>query len=216
MSSKRRTPRILIIDDCSITCELLVGVLSKAGYQVHAAGDGLSGLASARAQQPDLAVVDLHLPDLSGIELAGLLQPEVPFLALTIDRSEDAVRACIEKGALGYLVKPLDAESFLRQVAVALERGREQRNLRRALRDNHIVNKALGVMMGFHQIPEQKAFELLVGRASARNVKAVVLAQEIIRACEALSDIKTGRDPDRAALDARQARAVLNRFRPSR
>ena len=45
-------------------------------------------------------------------------------LALTIDRSPEAVQACIDQGALGYLVKPLDAETFLRHVQVALERGR--------------------------------------------------------------------------------------------
>ena len=162
MSTEQATPRILVVDDCTITCNLLTAILTTEGYHVTAASDGTSGLAAARDLVHDLAIVDLHLPDLSGIELAGLLQPEIPFLALTIDRSPAAIQACIDKGALGYLVKPLDAETFLRHVHVALERGREQRNLRRALRDNHIVNKALGRVDGVSSTP---------GTASVRGAR---------------------------------------------
>ena len=214
MPTEKMTPRILVVDDCAVTCNLLTAILSAEGYRVTAANDGAGGLAAARNRAHDLAIVDLHLPDLSGIELADLLQPETPFLALTVDRSPEAIRACIEKGALGYLVKPLDAETFLRHVRVALERGREQRNLRRALRDNHTVNKALGVLMGFLQLPEQKAFEALVARASARNVKAVALAGDILAASETLGWATKG---SRAGADTREAvreaRAFLNRFR---
>lgn len=214
MPTEKTTPWILVVDDCTITCNLLTAILSAEGYRVTTANDGAGGLAAARSHAHDLAIVDLHLPDLSGIELAALLQPEIPFLALTIDRSPEAIRACIEKGALGYWVKPLDAETFLRHVHVALERGREQRNLRRALRDNHAVNKALGVLIGFLQLSEQRAFEALVACASARNIKAVALAGDILAASETLGGATKG---NRAGTDlreaVREARAFLNRFR---
>lgn len=217
VSTVKTAPRILVVDDCPVTCDLLTAILSAEGYRVTAANDGAGGLAAARSCAHDLAVVDLHLPDVSGIELADLLQPETPFLALTVDRSPEAIRACIEKGALGYLVKPLDAETFLRSVNVALERGRERRNLRRALRDNHPVNKALGVLMGFLQVSERRAFEALVARASARNIKAVALAGDILAASETLGAAaegqRVGADTRQAA---REARAFLNRFRPGR
>ncbi|MFO1419470.1 MAG: response regulator [Candidatus Competibacteraceae bacterium] len=217
MAAEKATPHLLVIDDCPLTCRLLTALLTAEGYRVTTAHDGASGLAAAENRTHDLAIVDLHLPDLSGIELAGLLQPEVPFLALTIDRSPEAIQACIDKGALGYLVKPLDAESFLRQVHVALERGREQRHLRRALRDNHTVNKALGVLMGFLRIPEQRAFEALVARASAGNVKAVTLAGEILAASETLSGAATENRPGADARErGHEARAFLNRFRSGR
>lgn len=217
MSTEKTTPHILIVDDCTLTCRLLTALLTAEGYGVTAAHDGTSGLAAARNHSPDLAIVDLHLPDLSGIEVAGLLQPEVPFLALTIDRSPEAIEACIDKGALGYLVKPLDADSFLRQVRVSLKRGREQRNLRRALRDNHTVNKALGVLMGFLQLPEQQAFEVLVARASTCNVKAVMLAGDILAASETLSRATLeNRSTADTRENAREARAFLHRFRPGR
>ncbi len=215
MSVEKAPLRILVVDDCDLTCQLLTALLTAEGYHVTSARDGMSGLAAARNPSPDLAIVDLHLPDVSGIELAGLLQPEVPFLALTIDRSPEAIQACIEKGALGYLVKPLDAESFLRQVRVALERGREQRNLHRALRNNHCVNKALGVLMGFLQISERHAFQALVARASATNVKAVALAEDILSASEILSHPAAKKCTSTPAREkVREARAFLNQFRP--
>ncbi len=215
MSTEKTTPHILIVDDCTVTCHLLTAILSVAGYRVTAAHDGAGGLAAARNHAHDLAIVDLHLPDVSGLELISLLQPETPFLTLTIDRSPEAIQTCVENGALGYLVKPLDAETFLRHVHVALERGREQRNLRRALRDNHTVNKALGVLMGFLQLPERHAFEALVAHASARNLKAVALAHDILAASETLSGTAQPHHADAHAPEAvRAARAFLRRFRP--
>lgn len=218
MVAEKATPHLLVVDDCPLTCRLLTALLTAEGYRVTTAHDGASGLAAARHHSYDLAIVDLHLPDLSGIEVAGLLQPEIPFLALTIDRSPEAVEACIDKGALGYLVKPLDAESFLRQVRVALERGREQRNLRRALRDNHIINKALGVLMGYFQLSEEQAFQSLMAYASTRNERAFRVAGRILEAIEQMGRSKTathrGNGAGRPARDqAREARAFLDKFR---
>jgi AmiR/NasT family two-component response regulator len=119
---------------------------------------------------------------------------------------------------LGYLVKPLDAESFLRQVRVALERGREQRNLRRALRDNHTVNQALGVLMGYLQLSEGQAFKSLTAYASARNERAFRVAGQILEAMERMSGVRNATDrvnpDDRSGRDpVRESRAFLDRFR---
>jgi len=127
------------------------------------------------------------------------------------ERRIAAIQACIAAGALGYLVKPLDAETFLRQVRVALERGREQRHLRRALRDNHNVNKALGVLMGFLHLPERQAFARFAERAAARNTKAAALAEEILAAGETLG--RTALEHRASARAARAARAFLEQFR---
>ena len=218
MSAEKATPHLLVIDDCPLTCRLLTALLTAEGYRVTTAYDGAGGLAAARNHVYDLAIVDLHLPDLSGIEVAGLLQPEVPFLALTIDRSPEAVQACIDKGALSYLVKPLDADTFLRQVQVALERGREQRNLRRALKDNQAINKALGVLMGYFQLSEEQAFQSLMAYASTRNERALRVAGRILEAIERMGGTKNAthcvKDEGRSARhQVREARAFLDKFR---
>ncbi len=216
MPTLKAPPRILIVEDDAVSRNLLTALLTAEGYQVLSASDGMSGLAAANHQPPALAIVDLHLPDLSGIELAGLLQPEVPFLALTVDRSPEALQACTEKGALGYLVKPLEAETFLRHVHVALERGREQRNLRRALRDNQAINKALGVLMGYLQLSEQQAFKALVAHANTRNLKTLAVAGQVLAAIESLNAASAaGRRLDRATRNhLQEAHVFLDQFRP--
>ena len=214
MPAEHPAPRLLVVEDCPITQRLLTELLTAEGYPVTVAEDAAGGLAAARNHPHDLAILDLHLPDGSGIDLARQIQPETPFLALTIDRTPAAIQACIAAGALGYLVKPLDAETFLRQVRVALERGREQRNLRRALRDHPTINKALGVLMGFLQLPERQAFEALAARAAARNVKAVALAEEILVASETLGRAEWDhRSKTCTPAAIRAARAFLDRFR---
>lgn len=177
---------VLLVEDDRVTRNLLSAVLEGEGYEVLAAHDGMSALAAVRERVPDLSIIDLHLPDMSGIELACLLQPEVPFLAFTVDESDKALQTCIEKGALGYLVKPMAAEPFLRHVHVALERGREQRNLRRALKDNRPVNTALGFLMGYLGFSQSRALANMMAYTTSRNLKTFEVASQILAAAEAL------------------------------
>lgn len=210
MPTPKAMPHLLIVEDDAVTRTLLAALLSAEGYPVQSASDGLSGLTAAKSQPPDLAILDLHLPDLSGIELAELLQPDVPFLALTMDRSPAALQACTEKGAMGYLVKPLEAETFLRHVHVALERGREQRNLRRALRDHQAINKAIGVLMGSLRLSEAQAFKALITDANTRNLKTLAVASQILAAMEHLNSV-TGSESQRDAAPPKN-RAAAQRF----
>ncbi|HMQ12693.1 MAG TPA: response regulator [Candidatus Competibacter phosphatis] len=206
MSSEKNASGILLVEDDRATRNLLRALLLGEGYRVFVASDGASALAAMRNEVPDLAIIDLHLPDISGIELASLLQPEVPFLAFTVDESEQALQTCIEKGALGYLVKPMAAEPFLRHVQVALERGRDQRNLRRALKDNRLVNTALGVLMGYWRLSEPRAFDALMAYTTARNLKTFDVSTRIVAAINALS-AETGVDHV-----ATEARLFLDEF----
>lgn len=207
MSSKKNADGILLVEDDRATRNLLRALLLGEGYRVLVASDGMSALATVRNEVPDLAIIDLHLPDMSGIDLASLLQPEIPFLAFTVDESERALQTCIEKGALGYLVKPMAAEPFLRHVQVALERGREQRNLRRALKDNRLINVALGVLMGYFRLSERRAFDTLMAYATSRNLKTFDVSTRIVAAIDALSaEAETGH----AAVEAR---LFLDEFR---
>ena len=90
MAVDKATPHLLVIDDCPVTCRLLTALLTAEGYRITTAHDGTSGLAAARHHSYDLAIVDLHLPDLSGIEVASLLQPEVPVDELEGERVREA------------------------------------------------------------------------------------------------------------------------------
>ena len=80
---------------------VLAAALADAGYEVIEAVDGMTGLMLAESTAPDLAVLDLHLPDMSGLEIASLFHQRLPFLVLTMDSESEQIQRCIELGALG-------------------------------------------------------------------------------------------------------------------
>lgn len=117
--------RILVVEDEPALRESLVTQLKAAGYNVDAAADGEEGLYAANEYPIDLAIVDLGLPKLSGIELikrARAGNRQFPVLILTArDRWEDKVEG-LQTGADDYLVKPFHFEELAARVQALLRR----------------------------------------------------------------------------------------------
>ena len=115
------TTRVLLVDDHPMWRDAVERDLVKAGYQVVAAvGEGAAALRTAPATRPDVAVVDLHLPDLSGVEvIKGLLStlPELRVLVLSASGEQQDVLDAVKAGASGYLVKSASAAEFIDAVA---------------------------------------------------------------------------------------------------
>ena len=178
--ANKHHPRILVIEDNDTMRLLITTLLEESGYEVVQAVDGMSALMAAENDPPALAVLDLHLPDLSGLEIASLFHQRIPFLVLTVDAGDESVQKCIDLGALGYLVKPPEMEGFLRQVRVALERGQETLNLRRALHETQVISKAVGVLMAYHTLSEETAYQHLLSFAIAHKRRTAEVARELI------------------------------------
>lgn len=117
MDSALERIRVLVVDDHPMWCEAVARDLDEAGTMVvGTARDGAKALRIAPAARPSLAVVDLHLPDMGGVELiAGLTElPEPPHvLVLSASGSGEDVLAAVKAGATGYLVKSADREQLL-------------------------------------------------------------------------------------------------------
>ena len=115
---------VLIVDDeRSIRRFLRVG-LESAGYEIIEASDGREGLSLAASGRPDLVVLDLGLPDMSGFDVLKLLREwsDLPVLVLTVqDAEEDKVQA-LDLGADDYVTKPFGMPEFLARVRAALRR----------------------------------------------------------------------------------------------
>ncbi len=113
--------RVLLVDDHPMWRDAVERDLAAAGYQVVAAlGEGRAALRAAPATRPDVAVVDLHLPDLSGVEvIKGLLAalPGLRVLVLSASGEHQDVLDAVKAGASGYLVKSASAAEFLDAVA---------------------------------------------------------------------------------------------------
>ena len=112
--------KVLVIEDDRSLVEVLTYNLKAAGYEVLVATDGQDGLLKAQTKAPDVVVLDLHLPDLSGVEVITALvawSPAVRVLVLSASGEHQDVLDAVKAGAAGYLVKSAAREEFLDAVA---------------------------------------------------------------------------------------------------
>jgi len=116
--------RVLVVDDEAKIREVVRDYLSAAGFQVSAAPDGTTALESARAQPPDLVVLDLGLPDRDGLDVAQELRrhSSVPVIMLTARGDEIDRVLGLELGADDYLVKPFSPRELVARVRAVLRR----------------------------------------------------------------------------------------------
>lgn len=118
--------KVLIVEDDRTLLETLEYNLTRQGYEVLAAADGLLALEVARREHPDLIVLDVMLPGMDGFEVCRILRREmtVPILMLTA-RDEEVDRVVgLEVGADDYLTKPFSMREFLARVKALLRRVR--------------------------------------------------------------------------------------------
>ena len=114
--------KVLVVDDETDYLNIAAGLLEAEGYAVLKAVTGAGGLAAAMAGLPDLVVLDIGLPDMSGLEVNRRLKQKpatssIPVLLFTVRSELDLVKKALASGAVGYTVKPFDPDQFLRDVA---------------------------------------------------------------------------------------------------
>ena len=126
---------VLIVEDDRAILDAVAYNLERDGHEVLTAADGVEGLELARKQPPDLVVLDIMLPRMSGIEVCRLLRQEqrVPILMLTARDSETSRVEGLQIGADDYITKPFSmrelrarVESALRRDRLSRQSGREQ------------------------------------------------------------------------------------------
>jgi two-component system KDP operon response regulator KdpE len=115
-------PHILVIDDEPQILRALRTILAEKQFRVTAASRGEEGLALAAANEPDLVILDLGLPDMDGVEVCTRLREwtQVPIIILSVRDSERDKVAALDMGADDYLTKPFGIEELLARVRVAL------------------------------------------------------------------------------------------------
>ena len=121
--------KILIIEDETKIARFVTLELEHEGYEVQAAYDGRTGLALCESWKPDLLILDLMLPELSGIEVCRRLrqQSDIPIIMLTAkDDVSDKVMG-LDMGADDYMTKPFAIEELLARIRVALKKHRVDR-----------------------------------------------------------------------------------------
>jgi signal transduction histidine kinase/DNA-binding response OmpR family regulator len=120
-------PKILYMDDTPDARELVVRILSFE-YEVLVADDPLKGIEMAVKTRPDLILLDINMPHMSGREVATRLKsllPRTPLVAFSADSSPGARERALAAGCVGYLTKPLDVDTFSDQIDAFLHGKRE-------------------------------------------------------------------------------------------
>jgi DNA-binding NarL/FixJ family response regulator len=121
-TTSSETPRILLVDDNEAMLARSAAVLSPYCIVVGTARNGRVALEAARTLQPDVIVLDISMPGMSGIELASRLRAsgsQAALVFLTVHDDEELVLAARDAGGIGYVVKPRLAADLLRAVQEA-------------------------------------------------------------------------------------------------
>jgi len=122
--------RILVIDDDATVRKSHEAVLKQNGYQVDVAQNGKEAIAKSKERLYNLALVDLRLPDMDGIELLTAMREAVPKMVKIIitgyPSQENAIEA-VNRGADGYMVKPYTMQDLLRKIREQLQKQQEAR-----------------------------------------------------------------------------------------
>jgi two-component system, OmpR family, response regulator ResD len=126
LSSSGMTANVLVVDDDPTVAEVVVGYLRRAGMEIGHAADGPTALAMARARVPDLAVLDLMLPGLDGLEVCRRLRElgPVAVIMLTALGAESDRVVGLEVGADDYVTKPFSPRELVLRVEAVLRRTR--------------------------------------------------------------------------------------------
>jgi two-component system KDP operon response regulator KdpE len=118
-------PHILVIDDEQQILRALRTILSQQNYQVTTSATGEEGLALVTTAQPDIIILDLGLPDISGVEVCRQLRTwsDTPVIILSAHDSEAEKVAALDSGADDYLTKPFGVDELLARIRVGLRHG---------------------------------------------------------------------------------------------
>lgn len=198
MSDETRAQiRILLAEDNDLVALTLREYLLDLGFDVvGVARTGTEAVALAHQHRPDVAILDIKLPEMDGTEVAQHIYTErpLPIIMVTAFTDRETIRKAERAGALGYLVKPVTAEALTPAIDIAMARFAEIKALREevdalheSLEARKLVERAKGILMQRLSISEHDAYERLRQRAREKRIKLKDIAQTIIDAEALLS-----------------------------
>ena len=186
--------RILVAEDETIIRLDLRDLLVRSGFDVVAeARDGEEAVALAREHEPDLAIMDVKMPRLDGIEAARRILDErpIPIVMLTAYGQDELVSRAVEAGVFGYLVKPFREADLLPAIRTARARHEEMAEIRaqaeslaEALAARKSIERAKGLLMEREGLSEQEAFARLRKASQVSGRPLRVIAEAVVATLE--------------------------------
>jgi response regulator NasT len=191
-----RSLKIAVADDERDMRDYFQQILPVLGHQVVGAAENGKELVALCAQtHPDLVITDIKMPDMDGIDAAIKIYHNGPIPVILVSAYHDPefIRRAEADHILAYLVKPIKQADLEPAIGIAMRRfeqfqalRKETTDLKQALEDRKVIEKAKGILMKKTGLDEHDAFRRLQKLASDKNRKLIDIAQIILTAEEAL------------------------------
>lgn len=183
--------RIVIADDEALICMDLREMLEEAGHTVVGVGsDGVEALELVKANKPDLAILDVQMPRLDGIQAAKMIAHDnlAPVVLLTAFGDEDVVEKAKKSMVFGYVMKPVEEKALFPAIQIAVAQFRQKndmvnrvKEMERELASRKIIDRAKGLLMDFYKMPEEEAYRRMQQTSMKRGISLAEVAQKVVK-----------------------------------
>ena len=180
--------KILVAEDETIIRLDLVEMLTEAGYEVVGqAENGLRAIDLANELKPDLAILDVKMPQLDGISAAEKIISIAPVLMLTAFSQKELVDRARDAGVMAYVVKPFSINDLVPAIEIAISRHKQMKSLENEVKDLYerletrkLIDRAKGILMKALNISEPEAFSWIQKSAMDRRMSMRDIANAVI------------------------------------
>lgn len=192
-------PAILVVDDDPMALAAISLILRNSQFNITEAHNAHDAILLAQQKSFDLALLDMHLPEMSGLDLAKKLEfvVELPFMFISGSSGSELVQQAAEFGAVGYIVKPYDPHQIVPTVLAGLARASEIKQLRQtnldltsALNAARETSMAIGLLMGKFNVDRDTSFEILRMYSRSQRCKIHDVANQLLQAAELLNQFQ--------------------------
>jgi response regulator NasT len=188
MNSQDKKVRILVAEDETIIRLDLVEMLTEAGYEVIAqAENGAVAVELAKQHKPDLAILDVKMPEMDGITAAEQIILLAPVLILTAFSQRELVERARDAGVMAYVVKPFSINDLVPAIEIAISRHKQMKSLESEVADIYerletrkVIDRAKGILMKAMNLSEPESFSWIQKTAMDRRISMKEVANAII------------------------------------
>ena len=188
MNTEDKKIRILVAEDETIIRLDLVEMLTESGYEVVAqAENGAVAIELAKKFKPDLAILDVKMPEMDGITAAEQIITLAPVLMLTAFSQRELVERARDAGVMAYVVKPFSISDLVPAIEIAISRPRQMKSLEDEVADLYerletrkIIDRAKGILMKAMGLTEPESFSWIQKTAMVRRISMKQVAQAVI------------------------------------
>ena len=188
MNTKEQKIKILVAEDETIIRLDLVEMLTEAGYEVVAqAENGAVAIELAKQHKPDLAILDVKMPEVDGITASEQIISIAPVLMLTAFSQRELVERARDAGVMAYVVKPFSINDLLPAIEIAISRHRQMKSLEAEVADIYerletrkIIDRAKGILMKAMNLSEPESFGWIQKTAMDRRISMKDVAKAVI------------------------------------